>query len=115
YAELPVLGFDANTNPWLIFRHWTHPAPMEIYHFYATRLGASGWSTPVQLAHSSGRNTQHAALARAAGGLLQAVYAGDGRSREVRPSSTEQALPYRVYVAPLGTARGGAGSGRQDT
>jgi len=101
FAELPHLAVDGAGSLWLIFRHWTFPQPTEIYHFYATRLGSQGWTEPVQLEHSSGRNTQHAGLTVASDGTLRVVYASDGRAPDVKPQSADEALKYNVYVAGL--------------
>jgi hypothetical protein len=101
YAELPHLAFDGSGTLWMVFRHWTLPTPHEIYHFYATRLTADGWSVPLRLGNSSGQNTQHVALSRAADGQLQVLYASDGRGPGVMPKDQVHSLIYRVYQAVL--------------
>ena len=102
YAELPHLAFDQSGSLWMVFRHWTIAQPTEIYHFYATRLSGDKWSVPLLLENSSGQNTQHASLALGPAGDLAAVYASDGRSREVLPvNEPMHALHYNVYAASL--------------
>jgi len=109
YAELPSLGFDGAGRLWVVFRHWTSAQPTEVYHFYATRLDAGGWSAPVQLASSAGRNAERAALAGGGDGVLSVVYAGDGRDADAPPSA-EQARLYRVYLGALPKDSGAAGT-----
>jgi hypothetical protein len=102
YAELPHLAFDKSGSLWMIFRHWTFARPMEIFHFYATRLAGGKWSVPLLLDHSSGQNTQHTSIALDPGGGLSAVYSSDGRSPEVSPANEPMhALHYNVYAANL--------------
>ncbi|HYM11460.1 MAG TPA: DUF3604 domain-containing protein [Bryobacterales bacterium] len=101
YAELPHLAFDGAGGLWMVFRHWTLPHPTEIYHFYATRLGPEGWSTPVRLAESSGQNTQHAGITIVPDGSLRVVYSSDGRSPTHLPTDQAHALHYNVYLASL--------------
>ncbi|MBI3695937.1 MAG: hypothetical protein HY238_13990, partial [Acidobacteria bacterium] len=101
YAELPHLAVDGAGALWMIFRHWTFVQPNEIYHFYATRLGPGGWTTPLRLAESSGQNTQHAGLAVASDRGLRVVYSSDGRSQTNVPKDQMHALHYNVYLASL--------------
>ncbi len=101
YAELPALQFDGSGTLWLVFRHWTITRPHEMYHFYATKLTGDGWSVPVRLANSSGRNTQHADVARSPDGAVYVVYSSDGRAPGVKPKDAVHALPYVVYLARL--------------
>ena len=107
YAELPHLAFDKSGSLWMVFRHWTIGQPTEIFHFYATRLSGSSWSVPLLLTSSSGQNTQHASLTLGPAGELAAVYASDGRSREVLPVNEQaHALHYNVYLANLPNGAG---------
>ncbi len=101
YAELPHLAVDGGGALWMIFRHWTDTQPHEIYHFYATRLGAGGWTVPLRLGASSGQNTQRAGLAAAPGGGLRVVYSSDGRSPTAVPKDQSHALHYNVWLASL--------------
>jgi len=101
YAELPHLSCDGAGTLWMVFRHWTLAQPHEIFDFYATKLGADGWTTPWKLRNSSGQNTQHASLATGADGSLRVVYSSDGRAPDVKPKDAVHALPYNVYLARL--------------
>lgn len=101
YNELPNLQFDGEGALWLVFRHWTRPKPHEIYHFYATRLSPKGWTKPIRLGHSSGRNSQHPGLALGKDGAIRAVYSSDGRAPDVKPKDAVHALSYVTYLATL--------------
>ena len=101
FAELPTISIDGNGSTWLIFRHWTVEKPHEMYHVYATRLAESGWTTPVRLTNSAGRNTQHTSVATQPEGSLVAAYASDLRSPENLPTSRAHSLHYNVFVAEL--------------
>jgi hypothetical protein len=101
FAELPLVTFDGNNRPVLIFRHWTSAAPSEIYHFYTTRWDRNGWTAPVQLQNSAGQNSQRAAVALAKDGTVHVVYSGDGRDQPQQSPSSEKARIYRIYSAPL--------------
>ena len=104
YAELPHLAVDGAGAVWMVFRHWTLTQPHEIYHFYATRLGPQGWTTPVRLAESSGQNTQHAGIARGPDGSLRVVYSSDGRAPQNLARDQTHALHYSVFAATLAQA-----------
>jgi hypothetical protein len=101
YAELPQLAVDGAGALWMVFRHWTLTQPHEIYHFYATRLGAGGWTVPVRLNESSGQNTQHAGLTTGTDGALRVIYSSDGRSPSNLPKDQTHALHYNVWLAAL--------------
>ena len=101
FAELPALAFDGGGSLWIVFRHWTIRKPHEMFHVYASRLGSGGWTTPVMLANSSGRNTQRTALATTALGGLQLAFSSDLRSPENLPTDQMHALHYNVYTASL--------------
>ena len=101
FAELPTIAIDGKGTPTLVFRHWTIAKPHEMYHFYATRLGSSGWSQPWLLENSSGRNTQRAAVAIANDGVVNAIYSSDLRAPDNLPKDQEHALHYNVFLAEL--------------
>ncbi len=101
FAELPSIAIDGGGSPWIVFRHWTIPKPHEMFHVYATRLGDNGWTQPLMLANSSGRNTQRAALASAPDGKLHMAYASDLRSPDNLPTDQTHALHYNVFAAAL--------------
>lgn len=101
FAELPAIAFDGNGAMWIVFRHWTILKPHEMYHVYATRLGEDGWTTPVMMANSSGRNTQRTAVATASDGTIQLAFSSDLRSPENLPTSQIHALHYKVFLAAL--------------
>lgn len=105
FAELPTVAFDGGGSLWMIFRHWTIRKPHEMYHVYATRLGDQGWTKPVLLQNSAGRNTQRTAVAAAADGNLHAVYSSDLRAPENLPKHQMHALHYNVFAASLEMAR----------
>jgi hypothetical protein len=108
YAELPHLMVDGGGSLALIFRHWTHAAPNEIYHFYATRLEGGEWSLPWQFSQSSGHNSQYASLALAPSGAISLAYASDGRSQTTLPAEQAHALHYNVYVSDFPKGASGA-------
>jgi len=101
YAELPTVRFDGGGSAWVVFRHWTIRKPHEMFHVYATRLGADGWTMPVMLSNSSGRNTQRTAVAASPDGSLQLAFASDLRSPENLPKDQFHALHYNVFAASL--------------
>lgn len=108
FAELPTVAIDGGGSPWLVFRHWTLRKPHEMFHVYGTRLGEDGWTQPVMLERSAGRNTQRTAVAVDPAGGLLAAYASDLRSPENLPRDPLHALHYNVYVSALdGAADGG--------
>ena len=106
FAELPTVAVDGAGSVWLVFRHWTIRKPHEMFHVYATRLGSGGWSKPVLLENSAGRNTQRASVARSADGRLQLAFSSDLRSAENLPTSPIHALHYNVFVASLEQSAG---------
>ena len=101
FAELPTVAIDGHGSLWLIFRHWTIRKPHEMFHMYATRLGENGWTTPVLLEDSAGRNTQRAGVATASDGKVHATYSSDLRSPENLPTDQMHALHYYVFTAAL--------------
>ena len=101
FAELPALAFDGGGSLWIVFRHWTIRKPHEMFHVYASRLGSGGWTTPVMLTNSSGRNTQRTALATTALGAVQLAFSSDLRSPDNLPTEQMHALHYNVYTASL--------------
>ena len=101
FAELPTVALDGNGSLWLVFRHWTIRKPHEMFHMYATRLGTNGWTTPVLLQDSAGRNTQRAGVATASDGKVYATYSSDLRSPENLPTDQMHALHYYVFTASL--------------
>ena len=105
FAELPEIAFDGGGTAWVVFRHWTIRKPHEMFHVYATRLGDAGWTTPVRMQNSSGRNTQRTAVATAPDGVLRLAFSSDLRSPENLPTSQFHALHYNVYLASLAEAR----------
>ena len=109
FAELPTISIDGKGSTWLIFRHWTLEKPHEMYHVYATRLAENGWTTPVRLTNSAGRNTQHTSVATQPDGSLLAAYASDLRSPENLPRSQSHSLHYNVFVAELEAGSAGGG------
>jgi hypothetical protein len=106
FAELPLLAFDGNDRPVMVFRHWTTALPTEIYHFYITRWNGTGWTAPAQLQNSAGQNSQRAAVALGKDGTVRVIYSGDGRDQSQPAPSSEKALIYRIHSAslPPGTA-----------
>jgi len=101
YAELPQLATDGRGGLWMIFRHWTIKRPTEMFHVYATKLTAEGWSTPWKLANSSGRNSQWTSPAPVPGGGLCVAYASDGRAPDNLPKDQIHSLIYSAYTAAL--------------
>lgn len=101
FAELPAIALDGAGSIWVVFRHWTILKPHEMYHVYATRLGEDGWTTPVMLENSSGRNTQRTAVATVADGTIHLAFSSDLRSPENLPTSQTHALHYNVFLASL--------------
>ena len=108
FAELPTVAFDGGGSLWMIFRHWTIRKPHEMYHVYASRLDAEGWTKPVLLQNSAGRNTQRTAVTTAGDGKLHAVYSSDLRSPENLPKHQMHALHYNVFAATIEMAQAAA-------
>ena len=107
FAELPTISIDGRGSPWLVFRHWTTHKPHEMYDVYATRLAETGWTTPVRLTNSAGRNTQRTSVVTQPDGSLLAGYASDLRSAENLPRSQTHSLHYNVFVAELEAGQSG--------
>ncbi len=105
FAELPTVAFDGGGSLWMIFRHWTIRKPHEMYHVYASRLDAEGWTKPVLLQNSAGRNTQRTAVATAGDGKLHAAFSSDLRSPENLPKHQMHALHYNVFATSLDKAQ----------
>ncbi len=105
FAELPTVAVDGGGSVWVVFRHWTIRKPHEMYHVYATRLGDEGWTDPVLMENSSGRNTQRTSVDTAPDGTLQLAFSSDLRSPENLPTSQMHALHYNVYAASLEQAQ----------
>lgn len=101
FAELPGIAIDGGGSVWVVFRHWTILKPHEMFHVYATRLDERGWTTPVLMERSSGRNTQRTAVDTGRGGALHLAYASDLRSPENLPKDQTHALHYNVFTASL--------------
>ncbi len=101
FAELPTVTIDGGGSIWMVFRHWRIRKPHEMFHVYATRLSEQGWTTPVELENSSGRNTQRTSVAVAPDGTVRAAYATDNRTPENLPRDQTHALHYNVRVASL--------------
>ena len=101
FAEVPAIAFDGAGSAWVVFRHWTIRKPHEMYHVYGTRLGEDGWTTPVMMTNSSGRNTQRTAVATAPDGTIHLAFASDLRSPENLPTPQMHALRYNVFLASL--------------
>jgi len=93
FVSLPRPALDAAGRLWLFFRHWTN---RRVYEFYAIRLTRDGWSEPVPLPHSAGREHQKIATALAADGRIWAAWSTDGsQPRTARPRH------YQVLAAAL--------------
>lgn len=101
FAELPAVAIDGGGSVWVVFRHWTILKPHEMYHVYATRLSEQGWTTPVLMKNSSGRNTQRTAVGTGPDGAIHLAYSSDLRSPENLPADQMHALHYNVYTASL--------------
>src|SRR5262249_21325002 len=89
FWELPHLEVDAAGNPWLFVRHLLMrqpdtplegPIDLALWDVWVTRCDGSGWSAPVKLPRSTGRNEMLPATARDAAGRLWAAWARDRRS-----------------------------------
>lgn len=104
FAELPTVAFDGTGSVWMVFRHWTIRKPHEMFHVYATRLGNGGWTTPMRLENSAGRNTQRTQVRRTPDGKLHLAFSSDLRSPENLPPTPTHALHYNVFVASLDRA-----------
>ena len=101
YAELPSIAIDGGGSIWIAFRHWTILKPHEMFHVYASRLGEQGWTTPLLLENSSGRNTQRTAAATGPSGAVHLAFSSDLRSPDNLPTDQMHALHYNVYAATL--------------
>ncbi len=107
FSELPTISVDGNGSPWVVFRHWRTAKPHEMYHAYATRLAESGWTKPVLMTNSAGRNTQRSAVVSRPDGSLLVAYSSDLRSPENLPKEQAHALHYNVFMAGLAAGEPG--------
>jgi hypothetical protein len=101
FVSQPQVAIDAQNRVWLLFRHWTN---RQVYEFFATYLGAGGWSDPIPIPHSTGREHQSIAWARTPEGRLWTAWATDGseprRIEEKHYAVLAAALPGAVAGGP---------------
>ncbi len=88
-SELPHLQVDGGGRVWLLSRGLVRrqpdsppdaPLDLALWEIHATRYDGNGWSSPVPLPRSAGRNEMMPATGLDARGDLWLAYATDGRS-----------------------------------
>jgi hypothetical protein len=93
FVSLPEIAFDGDGRLWMLLRHWSSRT---VYEFYAMYLIETGWSEPVVIPGSTGREHQRIATARSADGRLWAAWSTDNVGpRQVKLKH------YSVAAAPL--------------
>ncbi len=111
YTEYPRLTIDGKGRVWAVLRTRTlgraNPptvAARSIFPYWdykLTMFDGHGWTTPIWLPHSDGRNEQRPAVAADRGGDLWVVTQTDGKSY---PSDSERFWQYDVYAGKVGLA-----------
>ncbi len=112
FSEYPQVAIDGRDRLWVIFRYQNRVAPKILggriraqsygmWHEFAVQWSDGGWTDPLLLALSNGRQDIRAEVARDKAGDLVVCYATDGRTREFpyRPVDYDVA---RVSLAGLG-------------
>jgi len=95
FVSLPHIAADAEGRLWLFFRHWSQ---RQVYEYFAMAMEKGGWSDPVPIPLSTGREYQRISTALA-GGKLWAGWSSDGsQARAPKPKH------YSVFAAPLPSA-----------
>ncbi len=112
YTEYPILQVDGKGRVWAILRTRTlgraNPpsvAARSIFPYWdykATMFDGYGWTPPVWLPFSDGRNEQRPAVAVDASGNLWVVSQTDGKSY---PSEADRFWQYDVYAGKLDLAK----------
>lgn len=74
FVSLPQIGFDGDGRLWMLFRQWSSRT---VYEFYAMYLTGNGWSEPVVIPDSTGREHQRIATTLASDGRLWAAWSTD--------------------------------------
>ncbi len=104
--ELPQLEIDGEGTPVLLVRHLVMrqpdtpleaPIDLALWEIHVTRYEGSGWTPPVYLPRSAGRNEMLPATSCALDGTVWAAWTTDGRD-------TRSYLPHQhvVHVAAVG-------------
>jgi hypothetical protein len=101
FVSLPQVAIDAQGRVWLFFRHWANRA---VYQFYAMYLTGTGWSEPVMIPNSTGREHQSIATALGTDGRLWAAWPSDAseprRQREKHYLIEAAAMPSEIAAGP---------------
>ena len=117
FTEYPVLQVDGKGRVWAILRTRTlgRPNPPSVaarsifpyWDYKVTMFDGHGWTKPVWLPYSEGRNEQRPAVAVDQSGDLWLVSQTDGKSY---PAESDRFWQYDVYAGKLGLTKtpGGA-------
>jgi len=116
FVELPRLQVDARGRLWVVVRHLTDLTPpgtrmvggqarpyqaRGIWNPYVLCYDDNGWSSPVRIPSSNGRNDMRTSLCLDRQGALWAAWAEDGRV----PTRAEEPGNHEVYAARLNLSR----------
>ncbi len=105
YYELPRLAVDGEGRLWLFYRVNFQGFYVHInsaWYTYAIYNDGNGWSAPILLPRSGGRNDQYPAWCLAPDGTLVAAWAGDGRDFDWKQAhATKGVNNSNVYVAQI--------------
>jgi len=93
FIEYPTVAVDGRGRVWVVFRFENRVHPFYtaggrraqsygMWHLFATQFDGSGWSEPVLLDRSNGRQDVRPGVAVDPSGELLVVYAADGRTRQ---------------------------------
>jgi len=109
FCELPELSVDAGGRLWLFVRHLTDVTPTQrrpngrraqdrgIWNPYVLCYDGSGWSQPLPLPDSNGRNDMRVSTCLDADGHVWAAWADDGR----KPARAEEPQNHTVHAARI--------------
>ena len=105
YYELPRLAVDGDGRLWLFYRvnflgFYVHIN--SAWYTYAVFNDGNGWSAPMLLPRSGGRNEQYAASCVTPDGTLAVAWAGDGRDFDWKQAhATKSVKNSDVYAAHM--------------
>jgi len=108
FVEYPLVAVDGQDRLWVVFRmeNRVHPfytaggrraQSYGMWHLFATQYDGKGWTEPVLLAASNGRQDVRPDAAVGPGGGLLVVFAADGRTRRL----PYMPVDYDVHLASL--------------
>lgn len=108
FVEYPQMAVDGQDRIWLVFRLENQVRAFYVapgrraqsygtWHLFASQFDGLGWSEPILLAHSNGRQDMRVDVARDSAGELVVVYGADARTRRF----PYMPVDYDVLVASL--------------